>query len=578
MNALVGKSLQDGKYILEQPLGQGGFGITFKAVHRDLGQTVVIKTLTPASHQIPQFTELERRFRDEARRLALCVHPNIVRVNDFFTEEGIPYLVMDYIPGQTLEEVVFPDHPLPEAIAIHYIRQIGAALQVVHQNGLLHRDVKPQNIILRQSTQEVVLIDFGIAREFTPGTTQTHTSLVSVGYAPIEQYMSQEKRTPATDVYGLAATLYALLTATVPIASILRTRQTLPAPRELQPQISPAVSQAVLRGMAVEVQYRPATVAEWLTLLPNLSSIGAVAGVNGAIPNPDIPPSPTTAATVAVAPRPANRAVPTPGAATVGPAKRTVGTPAKTAAAIPPVQKPQRSNRMAPLLLVGVAIAAAIVGGVSAIIMRSPQTAQAPEPTLTETPIDFSPPEPTQPSLTPEASPSPEPEPEPEPEPPVAETPEPSPEPLPSQSQQGTAAALSDRSVPGFGTGTSVAEVQDLLGAPTRSRDGYWPNTRSDLYELVPNQVTLAYIYDKSNERIRQTEASFAQSVDPLIMRVTLNGMLNGSSSEEIEQALGQIRDRQRDSYSFTSGNLEGVIERNDSDRIYIGIWEEDLH
>ncbi|MBD2058248.1 protein kinase [Oculatella sp. FACHB-28] len=576
MNALVGKSLQDGKYILEQPLGQGGFGITFKAVHRDLRQAVVIKTLTPASHQIPQFAELERQFRDEARRLAMCVHPNIVRVNDFFTEEGIPYLVMDYIPGQTLEEVVFPDHPLPEAIAIHYIRQIGAALQVVHQNGLLHRDVKPQNIILRQGTQEVVLIDFGIAREFTPGTTQTHTSLVSVGYAPIEQYMSQEKRTPATDVYGLAATLYALLTATVPIASVLRTRQTLPAPRELQPQISPAVSQAVLRGMAVEVQYRPATVAEWLTLLPTSSAIGMAAGENGAIPNPDIPPSPTTAATVAVAPRQVNRAVPAPGAATVGPAKRTVGTPAKTAAAIPPVQKPQRSNRMAPLLLVGVAIAAAIVGGVSAIVTRSPQTAQAPEPTPTETPIDFSPPEPTELSPTPEASPSPEPE--PEPEPPIAETPEPSPEPSPSQSQQGTAAALSDRSVPGFATGTSISEVQSLLGEPTRSRDGYWPNTRSDLYELVPNQVTLAYIYDKSTERIRQTEASFAQSVDPLMMRVTLNGMLNGRSTEEIDQALSQIRDRQRNDFSFTSGNLEGVIERNDSDRIYIGIWEEDLH
>lgn len=577
MSALVGKSLQGGKYILEQPLGQGGFGITFKAVHRDLQQTVVIKTLTPASHQMPQFAELERRFRDEARRLALCVHPNIVRVNDFFTEDGIPYLVMDYIPGQTLEEVVFPDHPLPEAIAIHYIRQIGAALEVVHQNGLLHRDVKPQNIILRQGTQEVVLIDFGIAREFTPGTTQTHTSLVSVGYAPIEQYMSQEKRTPATDVYGLAATLYALLTATVPIASILRTRQTLPAPRELQPQISPAVSQAVLRGMAVEVQYRPATIAEWLTLLPNSSSVGTVAGTSGAIPNP-VSPSLTTAATVAVAPRHANRTVPpTPGAAknkrTVG---RTVGTPAKTAAVIPPAQRPQRSNRMAPLLLVGVAIAAAIVGAVSAIMTRSPQTAQAPQPTPTETPIDFSPPEPTEPSPTPEASP--EPEPEPEPEPPVAETPEPSPEPEPPQNQQSTTTAPLNRSVPGFATGTSAAEVQDTLGSPTRSRDGYWPNTRSDLYELVPNQVTLAYIYDKSSDRVRQTEASFAQSVDPLIMRVTLNGMLNGRSSEEIEQALGEIRDRQRNSYSFTSGNLEGVIERNDSDRIYIGVWEEDLH
>ncbi len=157
-------------------------------------------------------------------------------------------MVMDYIPGPTLEEVVFPDHPLPEAIAIHYIRQIGSALNVVHQNGLLHRDIKPQNIILRQGTDQVVLIDFGIAREFKPGSAQTHTNLISTGYAPIEQYMSRETRTPATDVYGLAATLYSLLTAQVPVASILRDRQPMPAPRDLRSDLSAAANQAVLRG------------------------------------------------------------------------------------------------------------------------------------------------------------------------------------------------------------------------------------------------------------------------------------------------------------------------------------------
>lgn len=585
MSTLVGKSLHGGKYILEQPLGQGGFGITFKAVHRDLGQTVVIKTLNTASHQHPQFAQLEQQFRDEARRLALCIHPNIVRVNDFFAEEGVPYLVMDYIPGQTLEEVVFPDQPLSEAIAIHYIRQIGAALQIVHQNGLLHRDVKPQNIILRQGTQEVVLIDFGIAREFTPGTTQTHTSLVSVGYAPIEQYMSQEKRSPATDVYGLAATLYALLTAAVPTASILRTRQPMPAPRDLQPQLSPAVNQAVMRGMAVEVQYRPAAVAEWLALFPNASAIGTAGGLNGASPSP-VPSSPPTAATVAVAPGYVRQAAPvqaTPvqpnasmvGAAAVGVVAGGARTSAKTAVAIPPVGTSQHQNRVAPVLFVGVAIAALIVGGVSAVLMR-PQTASNPEPTAPETSTATPVPEPieTSPEATSEATPSPQPPPQP-----LAERSEPSPEPEQSpQNQPDVATAPLNRSVPGFATGTSVTEVQDLLGKPTRSRDGYWPNTRSDLYELVPNQVTLAYIYDTNTNLIRQTEASFTQSVDPLVMRVTLNGMLGGRSTEEIEQALLQIHDRQRNDDSFTLGNLEGLIERNESDRIYIGIWEEDLH
>ncbi len=266
---IAGKTLQGGKYTLEQELGRGGFGITFKATHRYLNQVVVIKTLNESLRQEAQYAKFHNQFQDEARRLAACVHPNIVRVSDFFIEDGLPYMVMDYIPGATLDRVVFPDSPLPEAKAIHYIRQIGAALQVVHQNNLLHRDVKPQNIILRQGTDEVVLIDFGIAREFTPGSTQTHTGMVSEGYAPIEQYLYQAPRTPATDVYGLAATLYAILTARVPVAASLRDRIPMPAPIDIQPQISKATNQAVMRGMAVEARFRPATIGEWLSLLPS---------------------------------------------------------------------------------------------------------------------------------------------------------------------------------------------------------------------------------------------------------------------------------------------------------------------
>ncbi|HEY9695347.1 MAG TPA: protein kinase [Oculatellaceae cyanobacterium] len=268
MKSQVTKKLQNGKYSLEQVLGQGGFGITYKAIHHYLKQPVVIKTLNESLQYRSDFERFLSQFQDEARRLALCVHPNIVRVIDFFHDEGMPYLVMDYIPGLTLKQVVFPDNPLNEAIAVHYIRQIGFALRVVHQQKLLHRDVKPDNIVLRQGTHEVVLIDFGIAREFTPGVTQTHTSLVSEGYAPIEQYLDKEKRTTATDVYALAATLYTLLTARVPTPAVLRDRQPIPEPRELQPELSAAVNQAVMRGMAIETKYRPGTIDEWLNLLP----------------------------------------------------------------------------------------------------------------------------------------------------------------------------------------------------------------------------------------------------------------------------------------------------------------------
>lgn len=270
---LAGKTLQRGKYTLEQEIGRGGFGITYRATHHYLGQVVVIKTLNETLRQAPQFTKFYRQFQDEAKRLATCVHPNIVRVSDFFNEDGLPYMVMDYIPGQNLAKVVFPRNPLPEEIAIHYIRQIGAALQVVHHNNLLHRDVKPQNIILRQGTQEVVLIDFGIAREYSADATQTHTNMVSEGYAPIEQYLAHARRTPATDVYALAATLYALLTAKVPVAASLRDRFPMQAPREIKPKLSEVVNYAVMRGMELEASARPATIAQWLDLLPDPPSI-----------------------------------------------------------------------------------------------------------------------------------------------------------------------------------------------------------------------------------------------------------------------------------------------------------------
>ena len=306
----MGQSLLHHKYIIEQELGRGGFGITYKATNPALAQTVVVKTLNESLRQDPSFANFQRHFQDEARRLAKFAHPYIVRVSDFFIEDGLPYIVMDYIPGQTLDTIVLPDRPLPEAIALDYIRQVGEAVKVVHQNGLLHRDIKPQNLILRQGTQQVVLIDFGIAREFTPGLTQTHTHWVSEGYAPIEQYLPKAQRTPATDIYGLAATLYTLLTAQVPVAAILRDRLPLAAPHELRPELSVMVSQAVMRGMAVEPHHRPASVDEWLALLGNLPNHQFSTAAAG---------STSQVATVAVAPAPRGSTLTETGKVTVAP-------------------------------------------------------------------------------------------------------------------------------------------------------------------------------------------------------------------------------------------------------------------
>ena len=273
MTYLNNKTLQNGKYHIQQELGQGGFGITYKAVNTISNEVVVIKTLKFASTQKNIMGNLRKQFLDESRRLLKCSHPNIVRFREFFNESGLPFIVMDYIPGQTLDTVVLPSSPLPEATAIKYIRQVGEALKVVHQNGLLHRDIKPQNLILRPDRQQVVLIDFGIAREFSQGATQTHTNLISEGYAPIEQYLPRAKRTAGTDVYGVASTLYTLLTAQIPTAASLRDRLPLAAPKEIRPRLSQKVSDAVMRGMEIELRYRPASMDEWMALLPDPASL-----------------------------------------------------------------------------------------------------------------------------------------------------------------------------------------------------------------------------------------------------------------------------------------------------------------
>jgi serine/threonine-protein kinase len=288
MNLTAGTALHDDKYLLNTQLGKGVFGITYRATNTESGETVVIKTIGEELRQHSDFDQFKQQFLELAERLRCCKHPNLVQVLDCFEDAGRPYLVMEYIPGQTLAELI-QANVLPEAKAIEYIRQISAALSVLHKAGLLHRDVKPQNIIRRQDTDRVVLGEFGITCEFTPGVMQTHASLSSPGYAPLEQYSPEGQRTPATDIYALAATLYCLLTGRPPLPAPVRKAlysqgsvSTEP-PQEHNlfsldlhpgtPNLSSAVKQVIWRGLELTAQRRPQTVEAWLTLLPRQERI-----------------------------------------------------------------------------------------------------------------------------------------------------------------------------------------------------------------------------------------------------------------------------------------------------------------
>jgi len=277
------QKLQEGKYSLESVLGVGGFGITYLA--RDaIGKRVVIKTLNDTALRDPRVEQFQEDFVNEAVRLAKCTHPHIVQVHRIFQESGLWCMVMEYIAGEDLSSRVKKHGILSEAEALQYIQQIGDALGCMHQKGFLHRDVKPENIMLRSGCAEAVLLDLGIAREFTPNLTQAHTAILSNGYAPIEQYEHQARRGAYSDVYGLAATLYFVLTGEIPKDAQIRAynllryhNDPLEPPQHFNPKISDRTNQAILAGMQVEASDRPQSIEDWLNLLPDSNQVSTYA-------------------------------------------------------------------------------------------------------------------------------------------------------------------------------------------------------------------------------------------------------------------------------------------------------------
>lgn len=273
-----GQKLQRGKYTIEKILGQGGFGITYLVKDKQ-GNHSVIKTLNDYLQSQYNFAKYQQDFMNEALRLAKFRHPHIVRVDEVIQEGEEWCMVMEYIDGENLANRVWHQGVLPELEGLRYIQQIGEALTLIHNDGLLHRDIKPLNIMLRQNCTEAVLIDFGIAREFTPNLTQTHTQSLSEGFAPIEQYDWRAKRGAYTDVYALAATLYCILTGQIPMPSPIRAySMELEAPKQINPKISDRVNHAILQGMAMKPEARPQSVPEWLAIL------GSSAPISGLLP------------------------------------------------------------------------------------------------------------------------------------------------------------------------------------------------------------------------------------------------------------------------------------------------------
>jgi serine/threonine protein kinase len=255
------------KYRVEEVLGQGGFGITYLAFDTALEHYVAIKELFPEGstrqghNVIPppnlNFAETKQKFLEEAKVVQRFTHRNIVRVYGTLEEHHTAYIVMEALTGSTLGADVASNGPFPEKIVLEMARQLCDALETVHAAGLLHRDIKPDNVFL-SSDARVVLIDFGSARGFMQGQVRRVTRLVTPGYAAPEQYASQAAFGAYTDVYGLAATLYHAVEGVMPPAAT-----DLMLGTKLEFQKSGRMRAALEEGLKVKVGERPATIADF---------------------------------------------------------------------------------------------------------------------------------------------------------------------------------------------------------------------------------------------------------------------------------------------------------------------------
>ncbi len=279
-----GMQLCGGKYTIEKKIGEGGFGITYRAMQSGLNRAVCIKEYFPAGRSMrdtarytvyPQgidealFEKYRQAFRKEAETLASLQHPSIVEVIDIFDENNTSYMVMPFIEGRSLQQIVKEQGPLDYPQAVNYMAQIADAVGYIHRRSILHRDIKPDNILIT-ADYRAILIDFGSAREFINDKTQAQTSILTHGYAPTEQYSTNSRKGAYTDIYALGATFYFVLTGTVPLDAAARLTDEMTEPRVLNPAIPEEANRTIIKAMQMKAGDRHQSAQEFMDDLRNI--------------------------------------------------------------------------------------------------------------------------------------------------------------------------------------------------------------------------------------------------------------------------------------------------------------------
>ena len=279
MPNLVGQTL--GRYHVVEQLGEGGMAVVYKAFDTRLERAVALKVIRTERMDDSQFLG---RFEREARALAKLTHPNIVHINDYGEHEGLPYLVMDFIPAGTLKERI--GAPIPWAEAAWFLAPVARALEYAHTQGIIHRDIKPSNILVTDSGQPM-LTDFGIAKilqdDKSGGLTTSGIGMGTPDYMSPEQVMGSAVD-GRSDVYSLGIVFYEMVTgrtpyrADTPMAIAIKlVNDPLPRPRQFVPGLPPQAEQVIFKAVAKKADDRYLDMGAFAAALESLAAAVPVA-------------------------------------------------------------------------------------------------------------------------------------------------------------------------------------------------------------------------------------------------------------------------------------------------------------
>ena len=536
-------TLLNNRYSILQTLSGGGFSQTFLAI--DMGvpskKKCVLKKLKLVTH-IQKQQWMRAQFQKEAETLERLGAENqqIPQLYAYFSEGETFYLVQEWIEGITLKQKQQLQGTLPEQEVRKILISLLLLLDYIHSRHIIHQDIKPENVILRAVDELPVLIDFGAVIEAITTLENNQKNPVmkmgtgTPGYMPPEQISGHPVF--ASDLYSLGLTAIYLLTGKTPqdLDTNWDTGEIIW--HQEADNLSSNLVTVIDTAIGLHLSDRFSSAKEMLAALKSqpviLYHIPTLLSVK--IANNQLGRTSKIASTFATK-------------SSFLPVKSEIETIDNS------LPKNITQKILLLFLFVGAGVGIIIYSieplGLEPVSKRSSLktfSSELPKPSTLFPSVSLK-----SPLLESLYVP-----------PPVFEE-----------------SPKNPTGIPIFVTGTTQEQILKVLGEPTWRRKGYWANSIAWLYkDILPNQVDLGYLFDTTTNRLCQTEISFAPSVNLEKMQNTLNDMLSGNMPTVASEGLEQIYNRQIDLQKFRGADLEGIIQRNDKDRIYIGIWETDFH